>query len=188
MCRSAMASATVTTCPPETSDSRTPGVLGHDLAARVTLPVMAPSRHGALLVARALAGGAFALCSLTATSLVWFRGDELDTDSLLPVGRTAATSSARAPLPSETLPSRPALLVLVLLVAVAAVPVVTPRRFFRVSLILSASLVGIFVVVTALRLGVLFVPVLVCLVLALSSVSNRAVTGRPAVEGFEGPS
>ena len=148
---------------------------------------MPPSHHGALLPARALASGALVLCSLTAIGLVWFRGDELDTDSLLPVGQTGAPSGAITPLPSETLPSRPAVLVLILLVAVAALPVVTPRRFFRASLILSASLVGMFVVVTALRLGVLFVPVLLCLGLAMSSMSNRAVTRRPAVEGFEGP-
>lgn len=128
------------------------------------------------------------LCSLTAIGLVWFWGDELDTDSLLPVGQSEGRSGAVAPVPSQTLPSQAAILVLVLLVAISAAPTVTPRRFFRASLILSASLIGLFVVATALRLGVLFVPVLLCLVAALSLVSDRAATGRPGVAGFEGPS
>lgn len=133
-----------------------------------------------------LCWGGFMLCVLTCLALVLVSGNELDTDSLLPVPKAEQTDAPIEPAPTQAPPSPLAVAVLVALASVAALPALAPRKVLRFSLGLSIGLIGVFVAVTVLRLGLVFTPVLAVLVAAFVLLPREGGP-RPAngVSGFE---
>lgn len=107
--------------------------------------------------ARRLAAAAFVLCAGVGAVLLIAVGEELDTDSVLPLASESETHIVGA---TNDPPSAPVLVTLGLLIVATALPLLAPRRAFGVALLVSTSLIGLFVAATILRLGLLFAPVL----------------------------
>ncbi|MEO6627570.1 MAG: hypothetical protein ABIP03_03275 [Aquihabitans sp.] len=137
---------------------------------------------------RLLCWAGFMLCALTCLTLVFVWGNELDTDSLLPVPPAEQTVGPTAGSPTPALPSSVAVAVLAALALVGALPALAPKKLLRFSLALSIGLIGIFAAVTILRLGLLFIPVVAAFAVAFSLLPRkdgaRPVRGVP---GFERP-
>jgi len=127
--------------------------------------------------ARPLAGGALVCCLGLSFGLL-LRGSDLDSDSILPFqpGQEEGTTTITGPTGPES-PSAGAQVILSLLVAVTALPVLAPRKAFRHSLGASMFLVAAFVLLTALRLGLLFVPVLALQIAAYVQVQRTDGAG-----------
>lgn len=117
-------------------------------------------------VVRMLCWGGFVLCVLTCLALLLVSGNDLDTDSVLPIPQAEQTVGPSQPSTTPSSPSSLAVAVLVALASVAALPALSPRKVLRFTLGLSIGLLAAFVALTVLRLGLVFTPVLAVLVAA----------------------
>jgi hypothetical protein len=113
-------------------------------------------------------------CLALSIGMLALRGDQLDADAVLPFQSSPKHEIVSSPAPSTSGPSTEAKVILALLATVCAVPVVVPRNAFRAGLIGTISVIGLFVIVTALRLGLLFVPVLFLEIAAYRRMTTRA--------------
>lgn len=137
---------------------------------------------------RVLCWAGFILCALICLALVFVWGNDLDTDSVLPVPQAQQTVGPTAGSPTPALPSSVAVRVLAALAFVAALPALAPKKALRFSLALSIGLIGGFAALTVLHLGLLFTPVVAAFAVAYTWLPRWA-GARPVqgVPGFETP-
>lgn len=132
----------------------------------------------------------FALCAclvyvVAAGMILTLPSDEMDLDALLPgFDDGSASSVMNGPTELDERVDFERRVVQSTLVAIGlatAAPLLAPGRWYRAALLLSLGAVGCFVLVGILRLGVVFLPTVVLLVIALETEGRAVATkGVPA--------
>jgi hypothetical protein len=130
-----------------------------------------------------LALGAALLCVAVSVAIATLPSNDLDLDALLP-GLNEAVNGSRQGGPQLIEEARDewrsVQAILVALCSVAVLPVIVPQRLYRFVLLASAAVLTLFVIVTILRLGIVYAPVVLLQVGALSCCALSAGARSPA--------